>query len=65
MDFWRILLICLPWLPAVVRLHPMQAGTAGKYQAKIDEVFAVNDHVRGEADLFRGGPCFPSQFVGR
>ena len=46
MDLCKILLICLPWLPAVVRLQPSQADTAAKYQAKIDKVFAVNDRVR-------------------
>jgi hypothetical protein len=39
-------MICLPWMPATVHVHSPQAGTAGKVQAKIDKVFAVNDQVR-------------------
>jgi hypothetical protein len=46
MDLCKILLICLPWIPAMVHSHSPQAGIAEKYQAKIDKAFAVNDQVR-------------------
>ena len=46
MDLCKILLICLPWLPANGHLDWPQTGTAETYRVKIDKVFAVSDRVR-------------------